>query len=386
MTQKLLYGIVFLLMTGLMACNNASRKQQATEQPAAVEQQQQSYYNRLTGTLGTTDAVLQLVKYQSRDRDQQAATDDCSRGILTVDTTQPMQIAGYVNADSAIVLVTYDHYTPVDTLVGQFTAGVFEGRFTDTSGTSQPFQLQPDFQDGSYHWQVATHRDSLVLDSSLTDSPKGETDLLTLWPSDDMPVAARKQIADTLSQSFFGMHQSYTQGGALLQAASDTFLQRYDYTIHEMLRDDNQMRPSFNWNLLTYMDVLANAKDRVSLRFTRYDYTGGAHGMQSVFCLNVDTKTGAILRLSDLFKPGFEQQLQEMLEAELRQQYDIPQGEPLNGEKGLLFDPHLPVSKNFYLTQKGIGFVYNPYEVAAYVVGEINLYVPFARIADLMVK
>jgi hypothetical protein len=73
-----------------------------------------------------------------------------------------------------------------------------------------------------------------------------------------------------------------------------------------------------------------------------------------------------------------------VLEEHLRMAYDIPAGAPLNGEAGILFDKHLALTKNFYVTGKGVGFIYNPYEVAPYVVGEIELYVPFSEITDIL--
>ena len=35
-------------------------------------------------------------------------------------------------------------------------------------------------------------------------------------------------------------------------------------------------------------------------------------------------------------------------------------------------------NQNFFVTGKGMGFAYNPYEIGPYVMGEINIYIPFS--------
>lgn len=383
MKNLALYGFAILFIAGLAACNNHSDKKQE-DKKALPESQQKFYYKRLQSMTGKDMTVLHLIKYQSDERDKAAATTDRYSGtFIPKNGGTPMPVAGYLKADSSIQLIAYDHYDPVDTLVGSFEDGVFQGTKTDSSGQPGTFSFTETYPDGSYHWGLANFKDSLTVDTSAR-APKATTDLMALWPGNDIDSAMRDRIKDTISLAFFGAKQTYANPETLLKAVSDSFLQTYKHETDGFLKQGGKLRPSFNWNLFSHMDITCNAFNRISLLYTQYQYTGGAHGLQSTFCLVVDIKKNKVLQLSDLFRPGYEKPLQQQLEAELRRQYNIPEGEPLNGQNGLLFDPELTISTNFYLTKDGIGFIYNPYAVAPYAAGEINLFLPFKRIKELL--
>ncbi len=385
MKNLFLSGISLLLIAAVTACNNQPDNDSADE-AITPEHQLKSYYKRLQSVRESDTAVLHLVKYQSHAKNEGAITADRYQGILIPAGGAPLQVAGYVDADSAILLVTYDHYTPEDTLKGDFDGGVFQGVKKGGNGESGDFSFKEVYPEGSYHWQVANYRDSVRLDSVNQEAPKAETDLMALWPAEEINPAAQAIIVDTICQAFFGAGKKYTAAETLLRAVSDTFLQNYRQVTTEYIKGGGTLRPSFNWNATAHMALTCNAGGLISLVYTQYQYTGGAHGLQSVSCLVVDVNKGRVVRLADLFTAGYEKQLIEQLEKEFRREYDIPEGEPLNGENGLLFDPHLPVTSNFYLTKEGIGFVYNPYEVAPYVVGEINLFLPFSSLKGLLRK
>lgn len=381
------YGLILMLIIGFSACNNQPDKKNSGKTATTPEYQLKSYYKRLQRTGANIPAVLHLVKYQSAVPNKSAAGTDRYRGtFISGDSSVPLHVTGHVKADSSIQLVIYDHYTPMDTLTGRFKDGIFKGTRTDTAGKHTDFIFNENYPIGSFHFTVATHQDTLSLDSVSADAPKAATDLMTLWPGKDIDSAVRNLILDTICRAFFGVNKRYTSADKLLKAVSDSFLQRYKNVTTDFLKQGGTLRPSFNWNAMAHIDLTCNIDGKVSLIYTQYQYMGGAHGLQSTFCLVVDVENNKILQLSDLFKPGYEKTLQQALEEEFRKQYNIPEGESLGGESGLLFDAHLPVTSNFYITKEGVGFIYNPYEVAPYVVGKINLFLPFSRLKDLSKK
>lgn len=94
-----------------------------------------------------------------------------------------------------------------------------------------------------------------------------------------------------------------------------------------------------------------------------YYLAGAAHPRYSTKYVNYAIKEGKILSLSDLFKPGYEKTLREMLKERVMENpeaYD---------------DAEINIPDNFYIGSEGITFVYGLYEVAPYSAGEIE--VPF---------
>ena len=83
------------------------------------------------------------------------------------------------------------------------------------------------------------------------------------------------------------------------------------------------------------------------------------------------------LKLNDIITIEGRKKLSAFLAKALRIQFKLKPTEPLTE---VLFENTIAPTENFYLTGKGIGFSYSPYEVAAYALGEINLFIPFKEL------
>ncbi len=294
----------------------------------------------------------------------------------------PMPVSGELDSAGRLVLVSYVDFVPTDTLRGTFPqAGVYQGTLSDSTGALHPFSFQERYDAGTFHWAVYSLSDSLGLDSASV-GPQARVDLRLLWPGKDFPAAGRALLTPVIAGDYFGTVPSLTDPLIILRLARDSFFTAYRAAAAGL--KDQVPGASFNWFFNGQMSVVWNADSLVSLAFERYAFTGGAHGLRTMTYTVMDLRQDRILQLPDLFRPGYEEPLRQLLEAALRQHYDIPQTEPLNGPHGLLFDPQLKLPENFYATGTGLGFVYNPYEVAPYVVGPIELFLPYTALKPLL--
>ena len=85
--------------------------------------------------------------------------------------------------------------------------------------------------------------------------------------------------------------------------------------------------------------------------------------------------------MNDVFLPKYEKTINKALANAVRRQFKMKPNEPLSNN---LFDNSIKSSNNFCITSKGILFLYNPYEIAAYVYGEIELFIPFSEIKSVV--
>jgi hypothetical protein len=69
--------------------------------------------------------------------------------------------------------------------------------------------------------------------------------------------------------------------------------------------------------------------------------------------------------------------MRDLLEQQYRTNNQIPSDSPLSES---LSQDTIPVNGNFYLTAKGIGFEYNPYEIGPYVLGGIPFFFPYSQV------
>ncbi len=123
-------------------------------------------------------------------------------------------------------------------------------------------------------------------------------------------------------------------------------------------------------------DVMVVYEDKLLLVLSHsaYSYTGGAHGNYHYEVATFDKRNGKELKLTDVLTPQGIAQLPGMLEDAFRQQFGMTASKSIE-QYGALVKSVKP-SDQFYMTDAGIGFLYNPYELMPFVYGEIFVFLP----------
>lgn len=108
-----------------------------------------------------------------------------------------------------------------------------------------------------------------------------------------------------------------------------------------------------------------------------YDYhCRAAHGLYSTTYVNFDIASSKILEMSDIFRPGYESELSDILDAKVREQ-----------GVGLLDESQkIGIPADFGITATGIRFVYSLYEIAPYAAGEVTVDLSSYEVDDLLTE
>jgi len=144
--------------------------------------------------------------------------------------------------------------------------------------------------------------------------------------------------------------------------------------------DSSDIPASFyNFSSYDQVSILYNDCGILALEAFQYTYEGGAHGnyFSTQYCY--DLREMKKLKLHDILQLD-SIALQHAVEKNFRKQYHLGK-KPLNE---ILFENNLPYSENWFATSTGIQFLYNPYEVAPYAVGQIRVFVPFEDILSIL--
>jgi hypothetical protein len=150
----------------------------------------------------------------------------------------------------------------------------------------------------------------------------------------------------------------------------------------ELQRDEKEI--ILPWESSVSGQVLLDLPGIVTVSIQSYAFTGGAHGMSVTQYLVFDTENGKQLGLADFFRPGFEATLDKLIDRRFRQIRGLSENDPLNSEKGGLFDDKIKHNENFAVTGSGIRFLYNQYEIAPYAVGDIEIELSFDDLRDIL--
>ena len=124
----------------------------------------------------------------------------------------------------------------------------------------------------------------------------------------------------------------------------------------------------------------------LSSKIFEYSYLGGAHPNSYLNFYNFNLQTGELIKLSDLFIEGFEDELNKIAEQIFRDENGISKDEDLN-KAGYRFEENkFKVNNNFSLNDEGIAFFYNSYEIAPYVMGPTKLFISYSAIKNLICR
>lgn len=130
--------------------------------------------------------------------------------------------------------------------------------------------------------------------------------------------------------------------------------------------------------------VLYNANGLVGYQFNIYSYAGGAHGNNSVRNCVYDCRKGRLITLADLFAPESLMQAGEMLRNRLVKDYDCATMEELIEKCDFFSLTEIEPTENFMIDDNGLCWSYDPYEIAPYVMGTIEVKLPWVALKPLL--
>ena len=211
---------------------------------------------------------------------------------------------------------------------------------------------------------------------AMKESPVASIELASVWPigNSEADELVKEQV-----RAVFIEQKSKEDIGKIFLRARDEFFRTYQEDNKEASDSDlveysHAYQYSYNQNL----EIRDYHKDLLNLCASYYSYSGGAHGMYASSYYVLDLQKKKRVMLIDLFDEKGLKALNQLLEKHYRSKYGVSPTETL--EEGGLFENSISANENFYITGKGIGFVYHPYEIASYAMGEIELFIPFKEI------
>jgi hypothetical protein len=154
--------------------------------------------------------------------------------------------------------------------------------------------------------------------------------------------------------------------------------------VKEEIRDqpDRISSGTLNWYYEEKFEVEMSGPAFLVISRSWADYTGGAHGNygKNYFVLNRET-AGQIF-LADLIGEEFGEVLTAKLNEELRKNWELGRNDSLR--RNGFFVSQVELTENFFLTPKGIGFHWDPYEIGPYSMGFVEVVIPYGKIGDIM--
>ncbi|VBB43404.1 conserved hypothetical protein [uncultured Paludibacter sp.] len=121
----------------------------------------------------------------------------------------------------------------------------------------------------------------------------------------------------------------------------------------------------------------------LSYSYESFVYLGGAHGNTNRMLYNFDLRNAYIIKESDLFISDYKETLTELIKEQIvEQSAEIESVADLND-----FDfwaDQIKPNENFYISEDGLVYVFNPYEIAPYSMGQTEVTLPYEKLKPLL--
>jgi hypothetical protein len=186
----------------------------------------------------------------------------------------------------------------------------------------------------------------------------------------------------------------YTYEGEMIPLLTDTSLKIFtdpeayyeehfdlyckDYMTLRNLYNLYPRSASLNYVYEDLTEIIYKSKKYLSLRHTYMAFTGGAHPNTRSQHWIINRKTDKIISFNDIFIPNANKKIKELIDMELKLKFQE------NNLENILFSTDYKVSDDIYLTKRGVIFQYDPYEIAAYVYGSIEVFIPYKKLRSVL--
>jgi uncharacterized protein DUF3298 len=194
---------------------------------------------------------------------------------------------------------------------------------------------------------------------------------------------------DSLSPSM-----TYTYEGEMIPFLTDTSLKIFtdpeayykehynlyckDYMTLRDLYDLYPRAASLNYFYEDHTEILYKSKKYISLKHTHFAFTGGAHPNTTMQHWIINKKSGNTLNYNDIFQANTSSIIKDLSDIEIMQHFDTDDLDEI------LFSSDYQISKDIYVTRKGVVFQYDPYEIAAYAYGSIEVFIPYKKLRSVL--
>lgn len=345
-----------------------------TEKIEIYPTEQANFYAHYRGTFNSTIPIhMNLIKFGNK-----------VSGYYYYDKYQiPIRMSDG-QLDEPTGKFSFIEYTPTQERSGSVSAK-FEGNkitgfwFDADSSQKFPIELTQSMDAYSVPMDVFHEESIFELIKGKKDSPNITYIQTELMPSASYSGSEKEQLYQTF-ESFLGDDTTVVKGNpyATIEKLRNASVKDYRDSNTELYKENPEMfSATMNWSQVSHSYIMYNEEDLLSVRQEGYTYSGGAHGNYGALNHAIDLKTGKKIKLQDIFKKENYKEITKIIKQKILDQQVKFIGEGKSLADAGFFVEEIKPTDNFYLTKKGIGFYYSPYEIAPYVIGSVEVFIPF---------
>lgn len=192
-------------------------------------------------------------------------------------------------------------------------------------------------------------------------------------------IGAKDSINAYLLSALFGKKYQQLSPQEAMEGYAKEYVTNYRADLEPMIQKDidnhidkDQLTAWYSYeqelkgSVETYKGIL------LTYRTYKNEYSGGPHGMYTTEFINLNLSTIQPILLDELFVEEYQETLTELLWYQLALDNGVETRDELE-EMGYATTGELAPTENFYISEDGITFYYNVYEIAPYSMGPTQI-------------
>jgi hypothetical protein len=333
--------------------------------PAALAQKSNTTpvitrYYFFTGTIDKYPVTFHLYRVK----------DDFSGSYYYNSSEEAIGVTGILDKAGFLKLTHQNNEgSETETFSGNFKDSSFSGTWS-YKGKLLPFRISQQKDNGGLTFDYIYTSGSKKLTKDENNRDELSYDAATIWPA----ASAKHTAIDLVKQTIyevFGEKQTQEPIGKIM-------LREKNEILNPAKKDDSG--PTYALGRKVQVEY-RNAQLLTLSNFTYFD-GGGVHGNYGTAYYCFDLVNNRKLTITDVLDTlACRDLLHSLLKKNFRTTNHLKKEEKISE---YLFSDDIPLTDNFRLTSKGIGFNYNPYEIGAYALGEVFLYIPFKELGSCL--
>lgn len=232
--------------------------------------------------------------------------------------------------------------------------------------SSNAVQLTKDSINYKYDSVKVYSKSPVSADARVTDTAKAVITYPVFSNSKLNDFVLRKVTGTVDNEKTYSSYESYAKG----------FIGDFDN-----FQKENKDRIQ-TWFLTINTKVIKQKHQYLAFYTTYINYSGGAHPNSSFTYQNYNPETHQVITLDSLFIPGSSVKLNEIAEKIFRKNEKLSPDQSLK-DNYFFENDTFKLNDNFTVTDEGLLFLYNPYEIKAYAFGITKLLIPFGEVKDI---
>ena len=195
-----------------------------------------------------------------------------------------------------------------------------------------------------------------------------------------------KQIQLQFVSDFFGDQYAGLTPNEAAENYTDNFIQTCKEVENDFKTEleNHDMNIEEMWYVIeesTTNRIIFNCNDLISFVVSKAYYFGGAHGGHNYENRVIDLKTGRRITEDAIFADDYQDDLTKIIIDAIALSNNVEIAELEN--IGFFNLDEIYPNNNFYADETGLTYIYNEYEIAAYVVGAVSVQIPYEKIRHL---